>query len=81
METRESLPPPPEPREIRNTLTQIFRVCVVCTATTASVKKKVVSGVVSRPRETVGMEKGEGSLSSFILPIETREISPMKAGD
>jgi hypothetical protein len=30
--------------------------------------------VVSIPRETEGKEKGEGSLSIFIVPFESREI-------
>jgi hypothetical protein len=30
--------------------------------------------VVSVPRETEGKEKDEGSLSSLIVPIESREI-------
>jgi hypothetical protein len=30
--------------------------------------------VVSVPRETEGKEKGEGSLSILIVPIESREI-------
>jgi len=30
--------------------------------------------VVSVPRETEGKEKDEGSLSIFIVPIESREI-------
>jgi len=34
---------------------------------------------VSRPRETEGKEKDEGSLSLFIVPIERWEISSVKA--
>jgi hypothetical protein len=37
--------------------------------------------MVSRPRGTEGKEKGEGSLSIPIVPIENWRISPMKASD
>jgi hypothetical protein len=35
--------------------------------------------VVTGPRETEGKVKGEGSLSIYIVPTESWEISPMKA--
>jgi len=35
--------------------------------------------MVSNPRGTEGKEKGEGSLSIPIVPIEIWRISPMKA--
>ncbi len=38
-----------------------------------------VSKVVSKSRETEDNEKGEGSLSLFIVPIERWEISSVKA--
>jgi hypothetical protein len=37
-------------------------------------KNKQQAQVVSIPRETEGKEKGRGSLSIFIVPIEIREI-------
>jgi hypothetical protein len=33
------------------------------------------------PRETEGREKTGGSLSIFIIPVESWEISPMKASE
>ena len=35
--------------------------------------------VVSILRETEGKEKGEGSLSIFIVPLENREIGPTES--
>jgi len=40
----------------------------------SDVKNKEQAQVVSRPRETEGKEKDEGSLSIFIVPLESREI-------
>jgi hypothetical protein len=37
--------------------------------------------MVSESRETEDKEKDEGSLSNFIVPIERREISSMKAAE
>ena len=44
-------------------------------------EQKIYRIVVSNPREIKGREKGEGSLSFSIVPIESWEISPMKASE
>jgi len=59
--------------------TQTIRANWVNVVIQISVKKRATSKVVSKSRETEDKEKGEGSLSIFILPIERWEISPMKA--
>ncbi len=47
----------------------------------ASAKKSDVPYVVSDPMEAEGKERGEGSLSIPIVPLESWEISPMKASE
>lgn len=47
----------------------------------AGAKKKAVSQAVTGPRGTEGKVMDEGSLSIFIVPTESWEISPMKASD
>ena len=44
-------------------------------------KKRAISQAVTDPRDTEGQVKGEGSLSIPIVPIESWEISPMKASE
>ena len=61
--------------------TQRFLSSKVNTDTLKGAKKSTVSQVEFRPRETEGKEKEEGSLNMLVVPKESREISPMKAGD
>jgi len=82
MGTRESLPPP---REIAaNTglpgkeTTQVKRADASARGT---LRTKMRRKVVSAAETKRGSEKGEGSLSIPIVPLESREIRPRKAGE
>jgi hypothetical protein len=82
METRESLPPPYENLGIsRINPPKQSKFFKAYTFILKDVKNKrcIVNGI--QPKVKQGKEKGEGSLSIPIVPLESWEISPMKASE
>jgi len=76
MGTRESLTSPHEKWSIRIHHTQRILSLKVDTGTLKGTKKSAVSQAVSRPRETEGKEKEEGSLSILVVLMDIWGIIP-----
>jgi len=76
MGTRESLTSPHDRWSIREHHSQNSLSLKVNTGTLKGAKKSSVSQAVSRPRETEGKEKGEGSLSILVVLIDIWGINP-----